>query len=179
MAHATFDSPNLTTFCRLDELGLAAVGQRLSPDRAVIECRLALADPWCGACGAQATSRGTITRSLAHEPFGHWPTTLLVRIGRYRCDHCGHRWREDTAPAAAERAKLSRGGIRWALEALVIDHLSVARVAAGLGVSWHTANDAVLAEGQRLLIDDPSRFDGMKVIGVDEHVWRHTRRGDK
>ncbi len=30
-----------------------------------------------------------------------------------------------------------------------------------------------------MLIDDPRRFDGVKVIGVDEHVWRHTRRGDK
>lgn len=30
-----------------------------------------------------------------------------------------------------------------------------------------------------MLIDDPHRFDGVKVIGVDEHVWRHTRRGDK
>jgi len=40
-------------------------------------------------------------------------------------------------------------------------------------------NDAVLAEGKRVLIDDPTRFDGVKVIGVDEHVWRHTRRGDK
>jgi transposase len=29
------------------------------------------------------------------------------------------------------------------------------------------------------LIDDPHRFDGVAVIGVDEHVWRHTRRGDK
>ena len=124
-------------------------------------------------------SRGTITRSLAHEPFGHRPTTLRVRVRRYRCDHCGNRWREDTTAAAPQRAKLSRGGMRWALEALVIDHLSVARVAAGLGVAWHTANDAVLAEGKRLLIDDPSRFDGVKVIGVDEHVWRHTRRGDK
>ncbi|MFC5268958.1 ISL3 family transposase, partial [Kribbella qitaiheensis] len=44
---------------------------------------------------------------------------------------------------------------------------------------WNTANDAVLAEGKRVLIDDPHRFDGVKVIGVDEHVWRHTRRGDK
>jgi transposase len=46
-------------------------------------------------------------------------------------------------------------------------------------VSWNTANDAVLAEGKRVLIEDPHRFDGVKVIGVDEHVWRHTRRGDK
>ncbi|MFF3247816.1 hypothetical protein ACFYWY_29765 [Streptomyces sp. NPDC002870] len=29
----------LTTFCRLDELGLEAVGQLLEPDQAVIECR--------------------------------------------------------------------------------------------------------------------------------------------
>jgi hypothetical protein len=55
----------------------------------------------------------------------------------------------------------------------------VARVAEGLGVSWNTPNDAVLAEGQRVLIEDPRRFDGVRVIGVDEHVWRHTRRGDK
>ena len=46
-------------------------------------------------------------------------------------------------------------------------------------MSWNTANDAVLAEGKRVLIEDPHRFDGVKVIGVDEHVWRHTRRGDK
>ena len=58
-------------------------------------------------------------------------------------------------------------------------HLTVARVAEGLGVSWNTANAAVLAEGRRLLISDPDRFDGVRVVGVDEHVWRHTRRGDK
>jgi len=62
---------------------------------------------------------------------------------------------------------------------MVVQHLTVARIAEGLGVSWNTANDAVLAEGRRVLIGDPSRFDGVRVIGVDEHVWRHTRRGDK
>jgi hypothetical protein len=46
----------------------------------------------------------------------------------------------------------------------------VARVAEGLGVSWHTGNNAVLAEGHRVLID-PTRFDGVTTIGVDEHVW--------
>jgi hypothetical protein len=46
-------------------------------------------------------------------------------------------------------------------------------------VAWHTANDAVLAEGHRRLINDPARFDGVAVLGVDEHVWRHTRFGDK
>ena len=40
-------------------------------------------------------------------------------------------------------------------------------------MSWTTANTAVLAEGKRVLIDDPTRFDGVKAIGVDEHVVRH------
>ncbi len=61
----------------------------------------------------------------------------------------------------------------------MVRHLTVARVAEGLAVSWNTANNAVLAEGQRVLIDDPHCFGGVTAIGVDEHVWRHTRRGDK
>jgi len=74
---------------------------------------------------------------------------------------------------------LSRGGLRWALTALVCQHLTVSRIAEGLGVPWNTANDAVLAEGRRVLIADPHRFDGVRVIGVDQHVWRHTCRGGK
>lgn len=88
-------------------------------------------------------------------------------------------WRQDSSRAAEPRAKLARRALRWALEALVCQRLSVARVAEGLAVSWNTANNAVLAEGGRVLIADPARFDGVAVIGVDEHVWRHTRRGDK
>lgn len=179
MHHATFVRPDLTTFCCLDELGLEAVGQRLEPDRAVIECRVVEPDPWCRRCGAEGVPRDTVTRRLAHEPVGHRPTTLLVRVRRYRCSDCGRTWREDTNRAAAPRAKISRRGLTWALTGIVVDHLTVTRVAAGLGVSWHTANKAVIAEGKRRLIDDASRFDGVTTIGVDEHVWRHTRLGDK
>jgi len=120
-----------------------------------------------------------VVRRLAHEPLGWRPTLLEVTVRRYRCTECGHVWRQDTTAAAEPRAKLSRRGLRWALEAIVCQHLTVARVAGGLGVAWNTANDAVLAEGKRVLIDDEHRFDGVRVIGVDEHVWRHTRRGDK
>jgi len=179
MPDATFDRPDLTTFVRLDELGLDVVGQRLEPNRAVLACRIVEPDEWCRRCGCQGSPRDTVVRRLAHEPLGWRPTTLEVTVRRYRCTECGHVWRQDTSRAAEPRAKLSRRGLRWALEALVVQHLTVARVADGLGVSWNTANNAVLAEGQRALIDDPHRFDGVAVIGVDEHVWRHTRRGDK
>jgi len=100
-------------------------------------------------------------------------------VRRYRCTGCAHVWRQDMSKAAEPRAKLSRRALAWALEALVVAHLTVARVAEALAVSWNTANCAVLAEGRRLLIDDPHRLDGVKVVGVDEHVWRHTKRGDK
>lgn len=176
---AGFGRADLTTFARLDELGLEVTGQRLEPGGAVLACRVVEPDSWCRRCGCEGVARDTVTRRLAHEPFGWRPTTLLVTIRRYRCTGCGHVWRQDTSRAAEPRAKLSRRGLRWALEGIVVQHLSVARVAEGLGVSWNTANDAVLAEGRRVLIDDPSRFDGVRVIGVDEHVWRHTRRGDK
>jgi hypothetical protein len=85
-------------------------------------------------------------------------------------------WRQDTSRAAEPRAKLSRSALRWALVGIVMQHLTVARVADGLGVAWNTANDAVLAEGKRVPIEDTARFDGVKVIGVDEHVWRHPPR---
>ena len=55
----------------------------------------------------------------------------------------------------------------------------MAKVAAGLGVAWDTANTAVLAEGKRVLINDEHRYDGVAVIGLDEPCWRHTRQGDK
>ena len=88
-------------------------------------------------------------------------------------------WRQDMSQAADPRAKFSRSAVRWALTGLVVHRLTVARISQALGVSWNTANTAVLGEGQRVLINDPTRFDGVRVIGVDEHVWRHTPYGDK
>jgi transposase len=176
---ATFTTPDLTTFTGLDDLGLTVVGQRLEPHRAVLDCRVTEADDWCRRCGCHGRPIGTVVRRLAHVPLGWRPTTLHVRVRRYRCADCALTWRQDTTAAAEPRAKLSRGGLRWALIAIVVQHLTVARIAEALAVSWNCANDAVLAEGHRVLIADPHRFDGVSAIGVDEHVWRHTRRGDK
>ena len=65
MPETTFTDPDLTTFLGLDALGLIVVGQHLTAERAVIECRMPIgfevlyarpAGPtswWC-ACGASA-----------------------------------------------------------------------------------------------------------------------------
>ena len=179
MRDATFDCCDLTAFCRLDELGLEVVGQRVEHDRAVLACRVAEPDRWCRRCGSEGVARDSVVRRLAHAPFGWRPTTLHVTLARYRCAACGRVWRQDMDAAAEPRAKISRGGLAWALVGLVCQHLSVARIAEALGVSWNCANTAVLDEGRRVLIADPARFDGVAVLGVDEHVWRHTRHGDR
>jgi transposase len=178
---ATFCPPDLTTFCRLDDLGLVVVGQHVTARKTVLECRVVPVpgDEFCQTCGQEGVVRDTVTRRLAHEPFGWRPTTLLLRIRRFRCPLCGTVWRQDTTAAAEPRAKLSRAALSWALNGLVVQHLTIARLRDALAVAWNTVNDAVLAEGHRVLIADPARFDGVTVIGVDEHVWRHTRRGDK
>ena len=76
MPHATFLPPDLGSFCRLDELGLQVVGQRLEPGRAVLACRVVETDEfarWCRRCGGEAAPRDSVTRRLAHEPLG-WST---------------------------------------------------------------------------------------------------------
>ena len=154
-AGAGLSRPDLSTFCRLDELGLQAVGQRLGPDRAVLACRVLEPDEWCRRCGCEGSPRDTVLRRLAHEPLGWRPTTLEVLVRRYRCTGCGHVWRQDTSRAAEPRAKLfavaCSGGHRLSAPDL-------ARVAEGLGVSWNTANDRGAGRGQaRVLINDPDR----------------------
>ncbi|SPD87434.1 protein of unknown function [Micropruina glycogenica] len=129
MPDATFASPDVTTFCRVDELGLVVVGQRLEPQRAVLACRVVEQDQWCRRCGCEGVVRDTVVRRLAHEPLGWRPTVLEVTIRRYRCTGCGHVWRQDTTRAAEPRARLSRRALRWALEGLVVQHLTVARIA--------------------------------------------------
>jgi hypothetical protein len=91
----------------------------------------------------------------AHEPLGWRPTTLLVRVRRYKCTGSGGM---DISKAAQPRAKISRRGLRRALEGIECQLLTVARGAEGLGVSWHTADSAILAEGKRVLIQDPARL---------------------
>ena len=112
----------------------------------MLVCRVAESDPWCRRCGGQGAPRDSVTRRVAHGPLGWRPTTLLVTVSRYRCTGCGHVWRQDLTRAAEPRAKLTRGALRWALQGIVCQHLTVARVAEGLAVAWNTADDAVLAE---------------------------------
>ena len=63
MPDGTFTTPDLTTFCRLDGLGLEVTGQRLEPDRAVLACRVVDDDRWCRGCGCEGSAGWRTSRS--------------------------------------------------------------------------------------------------------------------
>ena len=81
---AGFSRADLTTFARLDELGLEVVGQRLEPGRAVLACRVVEPDDWCRRCGCQGRVRDTVRRRLAAVSRLHPRLTLSVANGRVR-----------------------------------------------------------------------------------------------
>jgi hypothetical protein len=95
---ATFVPPDLGSFCRLDELGLQVVGQRLEPGRAVLACRVIETDEfarWCCRCGCEAAPRDSATRGWrisrwggAHDVAHHDPLLSLHRL--WACVAPGH-----------------------------------------------------------------------------------------
>lgn len=181
IVRAGFTAPDLEQFCGLDQIGLRVRAQQIDAALAVLQCDLQVApgEQFCSCCGAQGLKRGTLRRRFYHVPFGFRPTLLVVRLFRWRCQACGRVWSQDTTRIATARAKLTHDAIAWGLRALVGEHMSIARIAKALGVRWNTANKALLQAGRRKLVSDPARFDGVSVIGVDEHCWRHTRGTDK
>ena len=82
-----------------------------------------------------------MTRALAHERFEWRPTTFLVNAHRYRCAACVHVWRQDSNKAAEPRTRILRRGLRCTLEAVVCQHLTIARVGGRFGVARNTATD--------------------------------------
>ena len=111
---------------------------------------------------------------------GAWPTCRWGGDPRSYWYACG----ASPAPTAAEcgdrtppawlspRTRLTHSVVEWGLRALALECMSVSRIAAAPGISWHTANNAILANAQATLLDDPHRFDGVEVLGVDDSPAR-------
>lgn len=171
--------PDLTTFARIDVLGLKVVAQQVWSDKTVLSCIPSLSDRTCPGCGGQGSWHDTFTRWFTHLPVGRAVTKLKVSAPRYRCRGCARVWRHRPQTVAQPRSKLTRSAVWWALQEVVLDHSSVSAVAAVLKTAWGTVHDAVTELGQQVLIDHPERLDGVRVVGVDEHCWRHTHQGDK
>lgn len=173
-----FSPPCLETTLDLDVHGIGVTGQTKRERRGrteyIFECRLATASSTCPTCACPGKPRGTTSRMLIHSPLATHPTGLLLRLRQYTCTGCGRYWREQPGSLLPHPAsKLTAGAVTWSLAAVVLDSMSIHAVSRNLGAAWNTVNTAVLQAGYKHLISDSHRFDGVSVIGVDEHCWRH------
>ena len=97
------------------------------------------------------------------------------------------RWicRETTCPTVtflehdervcAPRARLGVRAIRWAIRQLRFEGATILGLARQLGTTWNTVWSHIKPCLQAAS-DDPARFTGIRVLGVDEHVWHHQDR---
>src|SRR5699024_4750526 len=126
----------------------------------------------------RARLRDHVQRKVTDLPIVGHPTRLHVRVPRFTCDNteCETRIFQQRMPALAEeRAKPTRRCSRWILQRLAIDRTSVSAVAKALGLGWDLVNDLAVSETRAMVYDQPGHFDGVRILGVDEHKWKHVR----
>lgn len=163
--------------CRTVELGVSITGASFdSNDVTVIETAAISAEGFCPTCGAEGILRDHVIRELVDIPVAGHPTRLRVRVGRFRCvhDECEQKIFQQQLGAAAPGAKTTRRCTKWILQRLAIDKMSVTAVAKALGLGWDVVNKLACNAARDLVYDEPTFLGRVRVLGVDEHTWRHT-----
>lgn len=129
----------------------------------------------CPGCGVVAESAGRKVLVLTDAPMGGQPVRVRWRKRRWRCrqDGCPVRsFTEQKLAVAAPNATVTARAVAWAVEQMRRENASVRGLARQLRVAWRTVWSHVEAELKQRE-QNPSRFDGVEVLGVDEHLWHH------
>jgi transposase len=168
------------TIVRTVELGVRITNAAVAGETTVVFCDLITDGPGrCPGCGTVGLYRDSVERRVTDMPVVGHPLQLRVRVPRYRCRHDGCErevFAHDTSRLARPGASTTRRCARYVLRRLVIDKATVSAVARELGRSWDTINSIAVKATTRLLATaGPARLDGVRMIGVDEHKWSHTR----
>ncbi len=129
----------------------------------------------CPACGVVARGHGRVVVGLVDGPSMGRPVRIRWRKRRWVCpdpDCAVGTFVEQDERVAAPRSSLTTRACRWAIEQIRREHASVNGIRRQLGIGWRTVWESI-----RPLLTaadaDASRFDGVTILGVDEHVWHH------
>ena len=171
------------TIVRTVELGVTITDAAVDGDVTVVFCDL-LDDGHrhCPGCGSEGVYRDTVVRKVTDVPVVGHTLRLRVRVPRYRCttSDCSREvFAHNTSRLARPGWSTTRRCARYILRRLMIDRTTVAAVARELGLSWDTVNSIAMDATAMIVAADTTRLDGVRVIGVDEHRWSHTRRPDE
>jgi transposase len=138
----------------------------------VESARVAMA---CPRCGVVARGHGRDPVSLVDAPAMGRPVRVVWCKRRWRClePACPVVVFVDQDDAvAAPRGKLTARACRWAIEQIRREHASVNGIRRQLGTGWRTVWESIKPLLEQAAAD-PARFDGVTILGVDEHVWHH------
>lgn len=168
------------TIVRTVELGVTITDAAIDGEVTAVFCTL-LDDGnnSCPGCGTQGVYRDTVIRRVTDVPVVGHPLRLHVKVPRYRCTEAGCErevFARNTDRLARRGWSTTRRCARYICRRLMIDRATVAAVARELGLSWDTVNSIAMDATQVIVATDTTRLEGVRVIGVDEHRWSHTRR---
>lgn len=158
----------------LDGLRVIAV-ERDDGGRLVVEVESEPAVAGCPACGVVAHGHGRVTVRLVDAPAFGAPVRIRWRKRRWVCPDSGCpvvTFVEQDDRIAAPRSLLTTRACRWAIEQLRREHASVNGVRRQLGTGWRTVWESIRPILAAAAADE-SRFEGVTILGVDEHVWHH------
>ncbi|WP_027020798.1 ISL3 family transposase [Corynebacterium sputi] len=166
------------TICRTAEIGLTITGAADAGNITIIDAAPVAVSDACPECSRPGTKRDHIFRRLVDLPVVGFPTRLHVRVPRFICANvsCDRKIFQASLTCADDGSKLTHRVTRWILQRLAVDRMSVSATAKALGVGWALVNQVAVDACRKLVYDDPHHLDGVRILGVDEHVWKHTRR---
>ncbi|MBB4734759.1 transposase [Micrococcus cohnii] len=158
----------------------------VSKARAGLALEVESCDPvaGCPGCGVIATGHGRVVVEVIDAPWAGRPVRIRWCKRRWICLEgvCAvTTFVEQNPQVCAPRGLLSTRAIRWAIGQLRREGATIQGLARQLGTTWNT----LWSQVRPVLIEaanDPSRFEDVQVLGVDEHVWHHRdprRRGPK
>ena len=129
----------------------------------------------CPGCGVITQGHGRVVVEVIDAPWAGVPVRIRWFKRRWICRETTcqtEEFLEHDERVCAPRARLGVRAIRWAIRQLCFEGATIAGLARQLVTTWNTVWSHIKPCLQAAS-DDPARFAGMRVLGVDEHVWHH------
>ena len=149
-----------------------------TPDALVLDVESCNQLAGCPDCGVIAQGHGRVVVEVIDAPWAGVPVRIRWHKRRWICrEHTCQitTFAEQNHSVCAPRARLGARAIRWAIRQLRFEGATISGLARQLGTTWNTVWSHIKPCLQAAS-DDPARFSGVRVLGVDEHVWHHQDR---
>ena len=149
-----------------------------TPDALVLDVESCNQLAGCPDCGVIAQGHGRVVVEVIDAPWAGVPVRIQWFKRRWICRETTCQiatFSEQNHSMCAPRARLGVRAIRWAIRQLRFEGATIAGLARQLATTWNTVWSHIKPCLQAAS-DDPARFAGVQVLGVDEHVWHHQDR---